>query len=112
MYPEAHDSDAFDVVEKMPEYPGGIEAFMKFLSENVRYPEAASKAGIQGRVLVEFIVEKDGSISNIHVIQNVNEYLDAEAVRVVGTMPKWTPGMHEGKAVRVKYAVPISFRLN
>ena len=112
MYPEAHDSDAFDVVEKMPEYPGGIEAFMKFLSENVHYPEAASKAGIQGRVLVEFIVEKDGSISNIHVIQNVNEYLDAEAVRVVGTMPKWTPGMHEGKAVRVKYAVPISFRLN
>lgn len=112
MYPEAHDSDAFDVVEKMPEYPGGIEAFMKFLSENVRYPEAASKAGIQGRVLVEFIVEKDGSISNTHVIQNVNEYLDAEAVRVVGAMPKWTPGMHEGKAVRVKYAVPISFRLN
>ena len=73
MYPETHDSDAFDVVEKMPEYPGGIEAFMKFLSENVRYPEAASKAGIQGRVLVNFIVEKDGSISNIHVIQNVNE---------------------------------------
>ena len=112
MYPETHDSDAFDVVEKMPEYPGGIEAFMKFLSENVRYPEAASKAGIQGRVLVNFIVEKDGSISNIHVIQNVNEYLDAEAVRVVGAMPKWTPGMHEGKAVRVKYTVPISFRLN
>ncbi len=112
MYPETHDSEAFDVVEQMPEYPGGIEAFMKFLSENVRYPEAASKAGIQGRVLVNFIVEKDGSISNIHVIQNVNEYLDAEAVRVVGAMPKWTPGMHEGKAVRVKYAVPISFRLN
>ena len=112
MYPETHDSDAFDVVEKMPEYPGGIEAFMKFLSENVRYPEAASKAGIQGRVLVNFIVEKDGSISNIHVIQNVNEYLDAEAVRVVGAMPKWMPGMQEGKAVRVKYTVPISFRLN
>ena len=112
MYPETHDSDAFDVVEKMPEYPGGIEAFMKFLSENVRYPEAASKAGIQGRVLVNFIVEKDGSISNIHVIQKVNDYLDAEAVRVVGAMPKWTPGMQSGKAVRVKYAVPISFRLN
>ena len=112
MYPETHDSEAFDVVEKMPEYPGGIEAFMKFLSENVRYPEAASKAGIQGRVLVNFIVEKDGSISNTHVIQNVNEYLDAEAVRVVGAMPKWTPGMQEGKAVRVKYTVPISFRLN
>ena len=109
---ETVETEAFDVVEKMPEYPGGIEAFMKFLSENVRYPEAASKAGIQGRVLVNFIVEKDGSISNIHVIQNVNEYLDAEAVRVVGAMPKWTPGMQEGKAVRVKYTVPISFRLN
>ena len=112
LYPETHDSEAFDVVEKMPEYPGGIEAFMKFLSENIHYPESASKAGIQGRVLVNFIVEKDGSISNIHVIQNVNEYLDAEAIRVVGAMPKWTPGMHDGKAVRVKYTVPISFRLD
>ena len=112
LYPEAHDSEAFDVVEKMPEYPGGIEAFMKFLSENIHYPESASKAGIQGRVLVNFIVEKDGSISNIHVIQNVNEYLDAEAIRVVGAMPKWTPGMYDGKAVRVKYTVPISFRLD
>ena len=104
--------EAFDVVEKMPEYPGGIEGLMKFLSENVRYPEAASKAGIQGRVLVNFIVEKDGRISNIHVINKVNDYLDAEAIRVVGVMPKWTPGMHEGKPVRVKYTVPISFRLN
>ena len=104
--------EAFDVVEKMPEYPGGIEGLMKFLSENVRYPEAASKAGIQGRVLVNFIVEKDGRISNIHAINKVNDYLDAEAIRVVGVMPKWTPGMHDGKAVRVKYTVPISFRLN
>jgi TonB family protein len=109
---ETNDSEAFDVVEKMPEYPGGIEAFMKFLSMNIRYPEAASKAGIQGRVLVNFIVEKDGSISNIHVINNVNEFLDAEAIRVVGTMPKWTPGMQAGEAVRVKYTVPITFRLN
>ena len=109
---ETVETEAFDVVEKMPEYPGGIEAFMKFLSENVRYPEAASKAGIQGRVLVNFIVEKDGAISNIHVIQKVNDYLDAEAVRVVGAMPKWTPGMQGGETVRVKYTVPISFRLN
>ncbi len=112
METETNDSEAFDVVEKMPEYPGGIEAFMKFLTENIHYPEAASKAGIQGRVLVNFIVEKDGRISNIHVIQKVNDYLDAEAVRVVGAMPKWTPGMQEGKAVRVKYTVPITFRLN
>lgn len=112
METETNDSEAFDVVEKMPEYPGGIEAFMKFLTENIHYPEAASKAGIQGRVLVNFIVEKDGKISNIHVIQKVNDYLDAEAVRVVGAMPKWTPGMQEGKAVRVKYTVPITFRLD
>ena len=112
METETVDSEPLDVVEKMPEYPGGIEAFMKFLSENIHYPEVASKAGVQGRVLVNFIVEKDGTISNIHVIQKVNEYLDAEAVRVVGAMPKWTPGMHEGKAVRVKYTVPITFRLN
>ena len=109
---EAKDSEAFDVVEKMPEFPGGMEAFMKFLQENVRYPEAASNAGIQGRVLINFIVEKDGTISNIHILQKVNDYLDAEAIRVVGIMPKWIPGMQGGKTVRVKYTVPISFRLN
>ena len=112
METETVDSEPLDVVEKMPEYPGGIEALLKFLSENIHYPEVASKAGVQGRVLVNFIVEKDGTISNIHVIQKVNEYLDAEAVRVVGAMPKWTPGMNDGKAVRVKYTVPITFRLN
>ncbi len=109
---ETNDSEAFDVVEKMPEYPGGIEGLMKFLQENIHYPETASKAGIQGRVLVNFIVESDGRISNIHVVRKVNDDLDAEAVRVVGAMPKWTPGMQKGKAVRVKYTLPISFRLN
>ena len=109
---ETNDSEAFDVVEKMPEYPGGIEGMMKFLQENIHYPETASKAGIQGRVLINFIVESDGRISNIHVVRKVNDDLDAEAVRVVGAMPKWTPGMQKGKAVRVKYTLPISFRLN
>ena len=109
---ETNDSEAFDVVEKMPEYPGGIEGMMKFRQENIHYPETASKAGIQGRVLINFIVESDGRISNIHVVRKVNDDLDAEAVRVVGAMPKWTPGMQKGKAVRVKYTLPISFRLN
>lgn len=107
VYPEV-----FDVVEKAPEFPGGVEALMKFLSENVRYPEAAHKIGAQGRVLVSFIVEPDGGISNAHVLKKVNDDLDAEAVRVIGSMPKWTPGMQSGKAVRVKYTVPITFRLN
>ncbi len=107
------ESEAFDVVEKMPEYPGGMEALMKYLSENVHYPESAAKARTQGRVLVEFIVETDGSISNVHVAQKVDDNLDAEAVRVVGSMPnKWTPGMQGGEAVRVRYTLPIAFRLN
>ena len=104
-------SEVYNEVEKMPEFPGGMEAMMKFLSENVCYPEAAHKAGAQGKVLVNFIVESDGRISNVHVAQKVNDDLDAEAVRVVGSMPKWSPGMQDGKAVRVKYALPISFRL-
>lgn len=112
LYPETADSEVFDVVEQMPEYPGGVDALLKFLAENIHYPEAASKAGIQGRVLVEFIIEANGTTSNIHVIQKVNDYLDAEAVRVVGMMSKWKPGMQGGEAVRVKYALPISFRLN
>lgn len=103
--------EAYNMVEKMPEFPGGIEAMMKFLSENVKYPEAAHKAGAQGKVLVNFIVEPDGSVSNVHVAQKVNDDLDAEAIRVIGSMPKWSPGMEKGQAVRVKYALPILFRL-
>lgn len=108
---ETDDSNAFDVVEKKPEFPGGAEAMMKYLSENIHYPEAAFKAGKQGRVVVSFIIESDGRISNAHVIKNVDNDLDAEAVRVVGAMPKWMPGMQDGKAVRVKFAMPITFRL-
>ncbi|MBR6180941.1 MAG: TonB family protein [Prevotella sp.] len=104
--------EAFDVVEKMPEYPGGMEAMMTYLSQNIHYPEAAYKAGKFGRVLVNFIIEPDGSISNAHVVQKVHDDLDAEALRVVNSMPKWTPGMQDGKAVRVKFTLPITFRLN
>ena len=102
----------FDVVEQMPEFPGGMDEMMKYLSMNVRYPEAAKKAGLQGRVVVQFIVEADGSISNAKVVRNVDEELDAEAVRVIEKMPKWKPGMQNGKTVRVRYNIPISFRLN
>jgi protein TonB len=102
----------FDVVEQMPEFPGGQEAMMKYLSESVKYPKEASKDGIQGRVVVQFVVEKDGSISEVEVIKKVNEHLDAEAVRVVNAMPKWKPGKQKGENVRVKYTLPISFRLS
>ena len=102
----------FDVVEQMPEFPGGMDEMMKYLSMNVRYPEAAKKAGLQGRVVVQFVVEADGSVSNAEVVRSVNEELDAEAVRVIEKMPKWKPGMQDGKAVRVRYNIPIAFRLN
>ena len=99
------------VVEQMPAFPGGDAALMKYLSENIKYPEAAEKAGEQGRVVVNFIVEKDGAISNVNVVRSVTPTLDAEAVRVIKAMPKWVPGKQDGQFVRVKYNVPVSFRL-
>jgi TonB family protein len=102
----------FDVVENMPEFPGGMAEMMKFLATNVKYPEEAEKAGQQGRVILTFIVEKDGSISNVKVVKSVNEAIDAEAVRVVEMMPKWKPGKQRGREVRVKYTIPVSFRLS
>ncbi len=102
----------FDVVEQMPEFIGGQAELMKFLAENVHYPEAAYKVGKQGRVIATFIVEADGSVSNAKIVKKVSDELDAEALRVIGTMPKWKPGMQNGKAVRVKYTIPITFRLS
>lgn len=102
----------FDVVEQMPEFPGGQEALMQFLRQEVKYPKEAFKDGVQGRVVVQFVVEKDGSISEVEVVKKVNEHLDAEAVRVVNAMPKWKPGKQKGENVRVKYTLPISFRLS
>jgi TonB family protein len=103
--------NAFNVVEQMPEFPGGAVELMKFLSENVKYPEAAEKTGTQGRVIAQFIVEADGSITNVKVVKNVTEELDAETVRVINAMPKWKPGMQKGQPVRVKYTIPVTFRL-
>ncbi|MBP5425709.1 MAG: TonB family protein [Prevotella sp.] len=106
------DNDAFNVVEQMPQFPGGEIELMKFLSENVKYPEAAEETGTQGRVVAQFIVEADGSITNVKVVKKVSEEIDAEAVRVIKAMPKWKPGMQKGQPVRVKYTIPVTFRLS
>lgn len=106
------DEKAFHHVEKMPEFPGGDMAMMEFLSKNIKYPVEAQKKELQGRVVVSFVVEKDGSLSDVKVAKSVDPQLDEEALRVVKSMPNWTPGMQNGKAVRVKYYVPISYRLN
>lgn len=101
----------FDVVEQMPEYPGGSAALFEYLSSTVKYPADAEKKKVEGRVLVTFVVEQDGSISDITVVRKVFPSLDAEAVRVIAGMPRWKPGMQSGKVVRVKYTVPMTFRL-
>lgn len=101
----------FDVVEVMPQFPGGQIAMMKYIMENMKYPEQAMKEGIQGRVTVRFIVEKDGSISDVKPVLSVHPLLNKEAVRVVESMPKWTPGKHNGKPVRVRFNLPVMFKL-
>ena len=101
----------FDVVEQMPQFPGGPAEMMAFLAKNIRYPVAAEKAGVQGRVIVTFVVEKDGSIAEARIVKSVSPELDAEALRVINAMPNWLPGRQNGEAVRVKYTVPVTFRL-
>ena len=108
---EAKDDKVFNVVEQLPEFPGGMGEMMKFLSMNVKYPESAKEAGRQGRVIVQFVVEKDGSISSAKILKSVSPELDAEALRVVNVMPKWTPGMQKGQPARVRFTLPIAFRL-
>ena len=104
--------EPFMVVENMPEFSGGPMAMMQYLQGNIRYPEEARDNNIQGRVLIQFVVEKDGSISNTEVVKSVHELLDAEALRCISAMPAWTPGTQRGEAVRVKFTVPINFRLD
>ena len=101
----------FDVVEEMPSFPGGQGALMSFLSSNIKYPVVAQENGVQGRVIVGFVVERDGSITDVKVMRSVDPSLDREAQRVVKSMPKWKPGKQNGSAVRVKYTVPVVFRL-
>lgn len=101
----------YDVVDQMPAFPGGVSGLVDFLSQNVHYPDLARVNNIQGRVMVKFVVEKDGSINECKIVKSVDPSLDKEAIRVVKSMPKWQPGMKDGKPVRVSYTVPISFKL-
>ena len=111
--PPKHEEEnkVFDIVEQQPLFPGGPAALMKYLSENTKYPVVAQENGVQGRVTVQFVVEKDGSISDVHVLRGVDPSLDKEAVRVVKSMPRWTPGKQNVITVRVNYRVPVLFRL-
>lgn len=109
---EEEETEIFVVVEKMPEFPGGQAALFKYLSENVKYPVIAQENGIQGRVICQFVVNKDGSIVDVEVVRSGGDAsLDKEAVRVIKSMPKWHPGQQRGKPVRVKYTVPVNFKL-
>ena len=109
---EEEEEVVFVVVESMPEFPGGQQALFKYLSENVKYPVIAQENGIQGRVICQFVVNKDGSIVDVEVVRSGGDAsLDKEAVRVIKSMPKWKPGKQRGKAVRVKYTLPVNFKL-
>lgn len=108
---EEEDNVVFQVVEKMPSFPGGDGALFKFLNENVKYPVIAQENGVQGRVICQFVVNKDGSIVDVEVVRSVDASLDKEAIRVIKSMPKWSPGQQRGKPVRVKYTLPVNFKL-
>lgn len=105
------DNKIYDVVEEMPQFPGGPSAMFEYLSKSIHYPREAEVKGIQGRVIVNFVVEPDGSISNVKVSKSVDPLLNKEAVRVVESMPHWIPGKQNGNAVRVKYIAPVTFKL-
>lgn len=109
--PKPEVEKVFDVVEQMPSFPGGPSALLEWLSNNVKYPVVAQENGVQGRVVVSFVVERDGSITDVKVVRGVDPSLDKEASRVVKAMPRWIPGKQNGSAVRVKYNVPVAFRL-
>lgn len=106
------EGEIFQVVEEQPMFPGGMEEMMKFLQQNIKYPKEAQEQGKQGRVIVQFVVNKDGSISNDSIVRSVDPLLDAEALRVVRSMPNWTPGKQKGKPVRVRFTLPVTFHLN
>ena len=110
--PSAEQGEIFQVVEEQPMFPGGMQELMTFLQANIRYPKEAQERGLQGRVVVQFVVNKDGSICDEHVVRSVDPQLDAEALRVVRSMPNWTPGKQRGEAVRVRFTIPVSFKLN
>lgn len=109
--PKEEENTVFEYVEQMPSFPGGDAALMRYLSKNIKYPPLAEENGIQGRVICSFVVERDGSVSDIRIKRSVDPSLDKEAMRVVSAMPKWIPGRQNGQMVRVKYTLPVTFRL-
>jgi protein TonB len=109
--PKEEENKVFDVVEQMPSFPGGMAALMAYLQKSIKYPPVAEENGIQGRVICTFVVERDGSVTDVRVAKSVDPSLDKEAVRVVSAMPKWIPGKQNGQSVRVKYTLPVTFRL-
>ena len=109
---EQSESDkVFEVVDEMPSFPGGQGAMYDFMARNIQYPKVAEENGVQGRVIVTFIVKKDGSLSDVRVVKSVDPALDKEAVRLIKSMPKWSPGIEKGQFVNVKFTVPVTFRL-
>ena len=108
---EPDENSIFQVVELLPEFPGGMAELMKYLQKNLRYPQICKEQGVQGRVIVQFVVNTDSTITDVNVIKSVNPHLDEEAVRVVKAMPKWNPGKQRGELVRVRFTLPVTFRL-
>ena len=108
---EPSEQEIFEVVEEAAEFPGGMPACLQFLYKNIKYPTIAQENGTQGQVVLQFVVERDGSITDIRVVKSVDPYLDKEALRVVKTMPKWKPGKQRGKPVRCRFTLPVRFRL-
>lgn len=109
--PKEEENKVFDVVEEQPSFPGGQGVLMQWLRDNIKYPVIAAENGIEGRVIVQFVVSKSGSISNVNVVRGVDPSLDKEAVRVVSNMPNWTPGKQNGTTVNVRYTLPVTFKL-
>lgn len=105
-------ADIYDVVEEEPEFPGGKEALYKFIGNNFKYPAESRAANSQGKVYVSFVIDKKGKITDVKIVRGVDEWLDAEAIRVVKKMPKWKPGKQRGKKVKVRYTLPIICKLN
>ena len=105
------DDEVFVVVEEQAEFPGGLDSMYAYIHKNLKYPELAKEKGIEGRVFVNFIIEKDGSISNVKILRGIGGFCEEAAVEMVKNMPKWKPGKQRGKAVRVKYTLPVMFRL-
>ena len=108
---EIEEAEIFTVVEEMPEFPGGMAKLAEYLAKNIKYPQLARESGIQGRVFINFVVENDGSVTNVKVMRSLGGGCDEEAVRVVKSMPKWKPGKQRGKPVRVSYNLPVNFKL-